>query len=261
MGKAARNRARRGEGRGGTGAGSSGSRRRHVVVETMEVGHREGMVTMRMGLEDDEPVRLAVPARQAGSLLEGLRATRLDAEETYWTQIAPGDVAKQRQGMPFPVVLAERRDMLLRSDWGSVLAATPDGGRGLFLVTFAGHVGLCAEPPHAGGWVLAIIDPLQLHRMDQSLNAALAAALAEEQLLAHQPLLARIRYVHRCLEALPWPHVPPRYADPTQEQAEAEMSGRYRDFLARAPYQRPAEHDLPGAAAQQKSPRSTDGQA
>lgn len=254
MGKAARNRAGRGEGRGGAGAhravtGSSGSRRRHVVVEMMEVGHRDGMVTMRMGLEDDEPVRLAVPARQAASLLEGLRAMRLDAEETYWTQIAPGDVAKQRQGVPFPVVLAERRDMLLRSDWGSVLAATPDGGRGLFLVTFAGHVGLCAEPPHVDGWVLAIIDPLQLHRMDQSLNAALAAARAEEQMLADQPILARIRYVHRCLEALRWPYAPPGYANPTREQAEAEMNGRYRDFLARTPYQRPAEHDLPGAAA------------
>ncbi len=207
------------------------------------------MVTVRMGPEDGEPVRLAVPARQAGSLLEGLRAMRLDAEETYWTQIAPGEVAKQRQGVPFPVVLAERRDMLLRSDWDKVLAATPDGGRGLFLVTFAGHVGLCAEPPHAAGWVLAIIDPLQLHRMDQSFNAALAGALAEEQRLTHQPVLARIRYVHRCLEARPWPYAPPGYADPTPEQAEAEVSGRYRDFLARAPYRRPLEHDLPGAAS------------
>jgi hypothetical protein len=76
----------------------------------MEVGHREGMVTVRMGPEDGEPVRLAPPARQAGALLEGLRAMRLEAEETYWTQIAPGEVAKQRQGVPFSVVLAERRD-------------------------------------------------------------------------------------------------------------------------------------------------------
>lgn len=98
----------------------------------MEVSHREGMVTMRMGPEDGEPVRLAVPARQAGSLLEGLRAMRLDAEETDWTQIASGDVAKQRQGVPFSVVLAE------------------------------------------------------------------------EQMLVDRPLAARIRYVRRWLEALPW---------------------------------------------------------
>ncbi|WP_131736338.1 hypothetical protein [Actinomadura roseirufa] len=85
-------------------------------METMEAGHRSGMVTTRMGLEDDEPVRLVVPAGQAASLLDGLRAARLDAEETYWTQIAPGEVARQRTGVPFPVVLAERREMLLRSE-------------------------------------------------------------------------------------------------------------------------------------------------
>lgn len=168
-----------------------------------------------MGLETDEPVRLVVPARPAASLVEHLREARLDAEEIYWKQIVPREVAQQRQGVPFAAVLAERNALLLEQDWERVITATPGGGRGMFLITFAGHVGLCAEPPYTGERVLAIIDPVQLHRLSATLDAALAQALAEDRTLSRQPVQARLRQVRRFLDAQPWPYRPDGYNDPT----------------------------------------------
>ncbi|GAA2400621.1 hypothetical protein GCM10010191_04760 [Actinomadura vinacea] len=196
-----------------------------------------------MGLEEDEPMRLVVPARQAASLLQMLQEARLDAEETYWTQIAPGEVAKQRQGMPWPA-MAERRDMLLGSDWEGVLAATP--GRRARPVP--GHLrrscravrgALVRQRTRAGHHRSRAAAPDQ---PDPERRARRGAGRGQG---AGAPAVsARIFQAHRFLETQPWPYVPPGYADPAKEQAQVEMSGRYRDFLTRAPYQRPPERRI-----------------
>ncbi|WUH98400.1 hypothetical protein OHR68_33620 [Spirillospora sp. NBC_00431] len=245
MGKAGRNRdRRRGDGGHRPDAGAQPTSRRRVVVDQLEIGQCAGMLTMRMGRDEEQPVRLVIPAAHATSMVRGLGEARLDAEETYWKQIAPWIRARRlHRDEPTSAVRVRLQAMLLEQNWDTVIAAVPGGGRGLFLITHAGHVGLCAEPPHTSERVLAIIDPVQLHRLSGSLRDALAQARADDRKLAHRPVRSRLTQVRRYLESEPWPSPPPGYFAPTPQQAETEMTRRYREFLTRTPYHRPPEHD------------------
>ncbi|ACZ85011.1 MULTISPECIES: hypothetical protein [Streptosporangium] len=139
--------------------------------------------------------------------------------------------------------MAELRDRLLAEDWDAVIAATPDGGSGLFLLSYAGHVGLGAEPLHTTVPALPSSTPSNCTGSRANLQTALAQAIDEERLLK-QPASQRLAQARRFLDSRPWPSPPPGYADPTRAEADAEMTRRYRDFLARPPYQRHGDHEI-----------------
>ncbi|MEU4645800.1 hypothetical protein [Micromonospora sp. NPDC023814] len=110
------------------------------------------------------------------------------------------------------------------------------------MVSHAGHVGLAIAPPFVDRQSLVVFDPLQLRRLAPSLQSALAAAHAD---IAPVVTPATVSAVLAFLTAQPWPSG--SHKEPSLEQAGAEMQDRYREFLTREPYLRPAEHNVPDA--------------
>jgi hypothetical protein len=198
------------------------------------------MVVLRAGSETAPPLRLALPP--SPELAGALRSSSLDAEEQYWEVlpavmqgVTPGDKA---------AAMAAMQSWLLGKDWDGIVRRIPPADRltSLAIVTSWGHVGLVADPPYARRSALAIFDPMQLRRLAPSFQSALAAASASPA----QPWPAAAAAALRFLEAQPWPMPDTGYQEPTHDEATAEMRGRYQDFLAREPYTRAEERNLPG---------------
>ena len=109
-----------------------------------------------------------------------------------------------------------------------------------FLVSHVGHVGFAIAPPFTDRRTLAIFDPLQLRRIAPGLQSALAAAACDPPPGGPHVVAATLGF----LAAQPWPAS--GYPDPTTEHVEAETQRRYQQFLARDPYVRPEENNVPG---------------
>ena len=218
-------------------------RRKLVVVDACEVGAYNGMVVLRVGSETAPPLCLALPP--SPELAGHLRSSSLDAEELYWQVlpavvqgITPGDKA---------AAMAAVRSWLLSKDWaGLVRRIPPDGGlTSLAIVTSWGHVGLAADPPYARVPALAIFDPMQLRRVAPSFQSALAAAAASPPGPPARSWPDAATATLAFLEAQPWPTPGTGYREPAHGEATAAMRGWYQDFLAREPYIRPEERNLP----------------
>jgi hypothetical protein len=212
--------------------------RRLVVVDTCEVGAREGMLTLRVGKPEAPPACAAIPAATAVGLVGHLRTSSLDAEEVYWDAIGP---VVQGTGSRDPATVAAAMEAwLLRQDWAGVLRRVPAGADEMFLVSHAGHVGLAVAPPFSDRRCLLIFDPMQLRRLGPSFQSALAAA-GESTPPTITP--DTVTAVVGLLQALTWPS--PELVEATAEQAEAEMLRRRREFLAREPFIRSPGNNLP----------------
>ena len=216
-------------------------RRKLVVVDACEIGAHNGMVVLRAGSETAPPLCLALPP--SPELAGHLRSSSLDAEEQYWEVlpavmqgITPGDKA---------AALAAMQSWLLGKDWAGIARRIPpDGGpASLAIVTSWGHVGLVADPPYARRPALAIFDPMQLRRLAPSFQSALAAASASPPARSWPDTAAAALGF---LEAQPWPTPGTGYQEPAHGEATAAMRSWYQDFLAREPYIRPEERNLPG---------------
>jgi hypothetical protein len=213
--------------------------RRLVVVDACEIGQRDGMLTLRVGKADAEPVCLAIPASAAVSLVANLRSASLDAEELYWEAIGP--VARGTGSSDPAVVSAAVEAWLLGQDWAGVVRRVPAGDDEMFLVSHAGHVGLAIAPPFTDQRTLAIFDPIQLRRLAPGFQSALAAAGEGSRVpLTPDTVAAVVSW----LQAMPW-QAPPGFVEATPQEAEVEMLRRRREFLARQPFVRPDENQLP----------------
>lgn len=234
MGKASRVRAQR-----------RANSRPLFVVDQLEVGHRAGVLTLRLGRHSPgvPPQQVCLPVEGAAQFLDKLRTASIDAEEDYWSVIGP--VVRGTGSSDAAVVAAAMERWLLKQDWRRVLAAVPADAEGLILLSYAGHVGVALDPPFTVGPVLAILDPLQLRRVEDGLaDAAAAAAQKLAGGRAAAPILLRLAAAHEFLAAQPWPPSAAASADPTRQQAEAEMRRRHTDFLTRTPHLRSPENDI-----------------
>lgn len=218
-------------------------RRKLVVVGACEVGAYNGMVVLRAGSETAPPLCLAV--HPAPELADHLRSASLDAEEEYW-QVLPGVMRGVSPGDKAAAMTA-MQSWLLSKDWTSLIRRIPPGGRlaSPAIVTSWGHAGLAADPPYARVPALAIFDPMQLRRLAPSFQSALAAASAAPPGPPARSWPDAAAAALAFLEAQPWPMPGTGYREPVHDQAAAAMRGWYQGFLAREPYTRPEEHNLP----------------
>lgn len=212
-----------------------------VVVNSCEIGQDSGMLTLRVGDEGMVPACIAIPAATATGLVDNLQTASVDAEELYWQAIplimrgiTPGDQVATAAAM---------ESWLLKQDWATVVRRVPAAEDGMFWVSHAGHVGLAIAPPFTAKRILAIFDPMQLQRLMPTFQSALVAAHANVQpVVTPQTVTAVLEFLAR----QPWPSQV-EYREPTFDDASAEMQRRYQEFLARAPYVRPDEHNVPNA--------------
>ncbi|WP_043687396.1 hypothetical protein [Streptomyces xylophagus] len=219
--------------------------RRYTVADITEIGQVHGVLTLRIGVDNRPPLPLALPAELLDQVLPHLREASLHAEEEYWdlvnwfgaTQADPAD----------PTAFAHAlRTWLLNQDWAATLAAVdPAGNQPLFVVSNFAHVGLAATPPFTPHPALAIIDPMQLRRVESSLTTAHHQARTElARPGAPHPFERAARALHFLAEQ-PWPAG--RVPQPTRAQADAHTQQRRREFLARAPYLLTDEHTPPSS--------------
>lgn len=138
-------------------AGSGARGRRRVVVDALEIGEQGGMLMMRGGALDEPPLCIAFPAAVAADVVKGLGEARLDGEEEYGDTVVPRVRAMGTQDPG--LITAQLSAWLLAQDWDAVIDAVPDGPQGVFLVTYTGHVGLCAGEPFTDGPALTILAP------------------------------------------------------------------------------------------------------
>ncbi|MFC5828085.1 hypothetical protein [Nonomuraea insulae] len=211
--------------------------RRCVVADATEIGQRHGVFTLRVGEPATAPVCLVFPAEIAAILVQHMDEARIDAEEEYWT-VVPPRVKAMNTADPDAVSQGISR-WLLSLNWERVARAATGGQA--FLVSYAGHVGLCTEPPFTDEFLIAIFDPLQLQRLSPALKQAAATAVSESRRIG-PTTLARLNEVRRFVKAQSWPAI--SVPEVSTAQAEATITHAYRGFLAREPYIRPARRDV-----------------
>ncbi|MFI0766145.1 hypothetical protein ACH4TQ_14865 [Streptomyces sp. NPDC021218] len=163
--------------------------------------------------------------------LSQMQAAAHAAEEDYWRLLpALHSEARSEDNQE----LGRAREKWLRAQsWHQTLHSV--GGahhHPLFLVDYAGHVGLVAAPPFTHVRTLVIFDPLQLNRLAPRLRQGAAGAL-RGMLAANTNVSVRLTRARQEWESMPWPAAP--VALPTQTQAEAIISGLRTDFLRRTP--------------------------
>ncbi|MFJ6384739.1 hypothetical protein ACIQI7_32615 [Kitasatospora sp. NPDC092039] len=211
------------------------AQRRIVVVDALEVGQFGGVMTLRCGRADGEPLLLLVPGEAARDVVQKLEVAALDAEEEYWGAIS----YVLRDVEPTPAATsAAMEKWLLEQDWNRVVRAV--GEHPCFVVTYVGHLGLAVSPPFAARPSLAVIDPGQAKRLAGSLRSAAVQAMDEARrspASAYDRLCGAAQFLLR----QPWPRPEPVV---TPEEADAWAAGQYQGFLRRSPFIRPAENDL-----------------
>lgn len=218
------------------------SRRRITVVDGLEIGQKDGMVTLRTGHQQPGvvPVRFAMPANMFEAVVPPLLTAAQDAEDQYWRIIGP--LVDQVPDPSDPaVVVAHTEAWLLKQDWESALNSVPGGGPAPFVLSHAGHVGLAIDPPFTAEPLLFVFDPTQLRRVAPTFKSAVAQGHRTPP-TAPWSLTQSLNDVHRFLAARPWPV--PAWVGPTPQEAEAEMRRQYVRFLGRSPFIRPAENNL-----------------
>lgn len=231
-----------GKGKRNRAARQAAAHRRLVVADALEIGERHGIVTLRAGrpAPGTAPTCAAMHAQLFAALLPALHSAALDAEEAYWELTIPK--VRELGENPDPATTAAHIEKwLLAEDWHGALRAMPATGPGEpFMIILAGHVGLALEQPYTPSRVLIILDPVQLHRVDDSLRSALAAAMAAPA-AAPWALAEHIADAHRFLARQPWPSNAPL---PTRAEVEASTMKRREAFLSREPFIRPEENNL-----------------
>ncbi|MBF6456135.1 hypothetical protein [Nocardia cyriacigeorgica] len=204
--------------------------RPHIVVDRVEIVTVHGTLALRFSDTVGLPFSVVFPAEFAVNALGPLRSAILEAEEAYWS-LVPSLV--RSFGTAEPNVVAERMAAWHREQgWDRVIEfATADGPASVMLLTHAGHVGICADPPYSGEPLLAIFDPLQLRRIEPGLVSALGQALREQ---GSRHWSQRLRAARRHIDSRQW-IIPGDYCDPAPEAAAAHMRERYVEYLRRSP--------------------------
>lgn len=187
---------------------------------------------IRTGTLSSPPTVLALPAEALHGFLPQVQAAAHAAEEDYWC-LLPAFRARARG--EDNVELGRAKEKWLRAQpWSKVLNSV--GGvdhHPLFLVEYAGHVGLVAAAPFSRARTLVIFDPLQLNRIAPMLHKA--ASGAEQHMSGSHPNVSvRLACARQEWTSMPWPATP--LTLPTQQQAEAVVSALHTDFLRRTPF-------------------------
>jgi hypothetical protein len=211
-----------------------------VVVDACEIEYAgNGILTIRGGTDEEPPVPIALPSQVLPDLLDTLQTASLDAEEQYWKIIVPlaRSVPDAYQNQDAVVELVHSR--VLQENWNAFANCVDAEPEQLYLVTQAGHVGLVVDPPFTLRPTVAIFDPLQLRRLDPALRQAAAQARHSAPTgVSKAAVIAAVAH----LATRAWTDL--RRADPTREQAETEMHGRHREFLARSPFMRSEDNTI-----------------
>ncbi|MET8697161.1 hypothetical protein ABZV65_32000 [Streptomyces bauhiniae] len=203
-----------------------------VVADATEVSVSPGALVIRTGSLTSPPTVAALPAEILDGFLRQVQAASRAAEEDYWRLIPAFRAGARSEDN---TELARAKEQWLRAQpWKTALDNA--GGANhhpLFLVEYAGHVGLVAAAPFTRARKLVIFDPLQLHRLAPTLlKAASGAAQSMPGADPHVPV--RLARALQVWTAMPWPATAPTL--PTQQQAEAVISGLRTDFLRRPPF-------------------------
>ncbi|MFJ4031513.1 hypothetical protein [Streptomyces griseoluteus] len=201
-----------------------------VVADATEVGVSPGALMIRTGSLTSPPTVAALPVELLDGFLRQVQAAARAAEEDYWSLIPAFRAGARSEDN---TELARAKEQWLRAQpWNTAL----DNGGGanhhpLFLVEYAGHVGLVAAAPFTRARTLVIFDPLQLHRLAPALLKA-ASGAAQGMSEANPRVSVRLARARQEWTAMPWPATP--LTLPTQQQAEAVISELRTDFLRRS---------------------------
>ncbi|MGW6890343.1 hypothetical protein [Streptomyces chartreusis] len=216
--------------------------RRTIVVDLLQISSSHGNLTLRAGRDTGQLACIALPAVVLPSFVSSLDHARLDAEEEYWS-VVRHVMADQPSGTGAADASRAMERYLLAQDWSKVLGAVPeDAAHSLAMLTYAGHIGFRLAPPYTTHQVLAIFDPLQLHRLRPALLHHWSLAQQQAAGASMHPRDAHTLALQH-LTQLPWPPPSPP-ADPSHEDAGRYMQGRYEAFQRRAPYLRAEENTL-----------------
>ncbi|WP_328512913.1 hypothetical protein OHB25_59065 [Streptomyces mirabilis] len=203
-----------------------------VVADATEVSVSPGVLVIRTGTLGSPPTVVALPAGSLEGLLSQVQAAAHAAEEDYWC-LLPAFRAHARS--EDKLELGRAKEKWLRAQpWNKALDSV--GGvdhHPLFLVDYAGHVGLVAAVPFSRVRTLVIFDPLQLNRMAPMLLQAASGAV-QGMPWAHPDVSVRLARARQQWAAMPWPATP--FTLPTQQQAEAVVSALHSDFVRRTPF-------------------------
>lgn len=221
---------------------------RFVAIDSLEIGHHPGVLTIRGGRDDRKPVMLVFPAEMLPHLLPALERSAHDAEEETWEVLSVIlDKVESQDGD----VRARAVEHWLRTvpDWNAVVRAAQnrhsDGS--LALLTHAGHVAFPAKPPFASERALVVFDPHQIQRVWPGIEQA--AGEAQRTADDAVPWPQACAWAMRWMESQPWPRT--GYTPPTLEEAEAWWHQQRTTFLSRTPYMRAPEEtlDVPSVGA------------
>ncbi|WP_405444468.1 hypothetical protein OG350_37770 [Streptomyces achromogenes] len=203
-----------------------------VIADATEVGVSPGVLVIRTGALTSPPTVVVLPAEVLDGFLPQMQAAAHAAEEDYW-RLLPAFRAGARSEAN--VELARAKEKWLHAQpWSKALASV--GGvnqHPLFLIEYAGHVGLVAAAPFSQVQTFVIFDPLQLNRLAPRLLKAAAQAV-QGMPGSHPHVLERLAGAHQEWTSMPWPAAP--VALPSQKQAAAVVSALHTDFLRRAPF-------------------------
>jgi hypothetical protein len=180
-------------------------------------------------------------------VLESLLNASSAAEESYWELVPP--VADRSRDASRLGVSAMVEAWSLAQDWSGAVSRIPDSAGcfdGIRVLIHAGFVGLVVDPPYAEQPALAILDPLQIRRLETAFWAAAHAAATHETSPAAAAADAAAGALQFLAEA-PWPSdvaVP----DPTPDAATAHLVHHRLDFLVRRAHSAPARSGSTGKA-------------
>ncbi|WSQ15114.1 hypothetical protein OG604_49580 [Streptomyces sp. NBC_01231] len=202
-----------------------------VVADATEIGTSPGVLVVRTGPFTRTPKVLTVPAEMVDSFVSQLNEAARAAEEEYW-DLLPAFRAGAASDDTAQLARAKEK-WLLSQPWQQELQRVLGTKRDrLFLMDYAGHVGIVAAAPYAAAPHLLIFDPLQLHRLAPAFRQAAARAPHGLPVTLADPA-QRLAAAQREWASVPWPHTPVTL--PTQQQADAVITGLRTEFLRRAP--------------------------
>ncbi len=203
-----------------------------MVVDSTEVSVQHGCVALRCGpaLTHVAPSAVALPYQTVPDLPGRLEEAARAAEQDYWPLL---DEVRRAATNHDPVALSRSLERRLRAlDWSRATVMAPQGNPGL--LHYSGHVALQTDAPFSRGPLRLIFDPLQLHRLRDTFERAIALARAQYEEAPQHPL-ERAAAALAAVARVPW--APQNQPQPTPEQAQRVIEDLQRDFLGRIPYQ------------------------
>ncbi|WP_438453363.1 hypothetical protein [Streptomyces asiaticus] len=203
---------------------------RITVADVTELALSPGVLVVRTGSLNSAPTVVALPAETLPSFLEQHQSAVRAAEEDYWSLISLFYAdAKSEDNEE----LAQAKSKwLLAQPWHRTLQTTEQPDHPLFLVDFAGHVGLVAAPPFTLRRTLAIFDPLQLNQLAPFFHQSAAKAQQTLPRAVGDPP-TRLTCALSDWSRRPWPSAPVPLPD--REQSEETIIDLRKQFLRRSP--------------------------